>query len=52
MARASLPEERRREIEELAAARRAQGHATQRIAAEIIERTGISALWAWRLAIG
>jgi transcriptional regulator with XRE-family HTH domain len=52
MARASLPEERRREIEELAAARRAQGHPPQRIAAEIVELAGISALWAWRLAIG
>jgi transcriptional regulator with XRE-family HTH domain len=52
MARASLPEQRRREVAELAAARRAQGHPPHRIAAEIVEVTGITPLWAWRLAKG
>src|SRR6266545_3864004 len=52
MARASLPERRRREVAELAAARRAQGHPPQRIAAEIVELAGITPLWAWRLAKG
>jgi transcriptional regulator with XRE-family HTH domain len=52
MARASLPERRRREVAELAAARRAQGHPPQRIVAEIVEQAGITPLWAWRLAKG
>ncbi len=52
MARASLPEGRRREVAELAAARRAQGRPSEEIAAEIVELAGITRLWAWRLAKG
>jgi transcriptional regulator with XRE-family HTH domain len=52
MAHASLPEERRREVEELASARRAQGRPPQETAAEIAGLAGITLLWAWRLAKG
>jgi transcriptional regulator with XRE-family HTH domain len=52
MGRASLPEERRREMVELAATRRAQGCPPEEIVAEIVELAGINALWAWRLAKG
>ncbi|HZD01287.1 MAG TPA: helix-turn-helix transcriptional regulator [Actinomycetes bacterium] len=52
MGRASLPEERRREVEELATARRAQGRPPQEIAAQIVGIAGITRLWAWRLAMG
>jgi transcriptional regulator with XRE-family HTH domain len=52
MARASLAEERRREVEELAAAGRAQGRPSQEIAAEIVALADIHPLWAWRLAKG
>jgi transcriptional regulator with XRE-family HTH domain len=48
----SLPEQRRRELEELAIARRAQGRPSVEIAAEIAARGGITHLWAWRLAKG
>src|SRR5919198_1098928 len=52
MGRASLPEERRREMVELAATRRAQGCPLEEIVAEIVELAGISALWAGGLAKG
>jgi transcriptional regulator with XRE-family HTH domain len=52
MARASLPEEQRREVEELATTRRAQGRPPHQIAAEIVGLAGITRLWAWRLAKG
>jgi transcriptional regulator with XRE-family HTH domain len=52
MARASLPEERRREVEELATTRRAHGHPPEEIAAEIVGLAGVTRLWAWRLAKG
>jgi transcriptional regulator with XRE-family HTH domain len=52
MARASLPEQRRREVEELATLRRTQGRPPQETAAEIVGIAGITRLWAWRLAKG
>jgi transcriptional regulator with XRE-family HTH domain len=48
----SLPEQRRRELEELAASRRAGGELPERTAAELAALGGISTLWAWRLATG
>ncbi|HZD71516.1 MAG TPA: helix-turn-helix transcriptional regulator [Actinomycetes bacterium] len=52
MARATLPEERRREVAELAAARRAQGCPPEELVAEIVGLTGVTTLWGWRLAKG
>jgi transcriptional regulator with XRE-family HTH domain len=46
----SLPEQRRRELEELAVTRRAQGRPRQEIAVELAALGGITRLWAWRLA--
>jgi transcriptional regulator with XRE-family HTH domain len=48
----SLPDQRRRELEALAASRRAGGEPPARTAAELAARGGISRLWAWRLATG
>ena len=47
-----LREARRRDLEELAATCRAQGHLSERVAAEVAARGEISLLWAWRLAMG
>jgi transcriptional regulator with XRE-family HTH domain len=45
-------EARRRDLEDLAATCRANGHAPERVAAEIAARGEITLLWAWRLAMG
>ncbi len=47
-----LPEQRRREVAELATLRRAQGRPPEDIAAEIVGIAGVTRLWAWRLAKG
>ncbi|HEY5990602.1 MAG TPA: helix-turn-helix transcriptional regulator [Streptosporangiaceae bacterium] len=48
----NLSERQRREVEDLAAAYRAQGRPHHEIAAEIAATAQITPLWAWRLAKG